>query len=57
MEHESDGNTNCNWCARYTHQGIDTGTVKGTIIPGQSGPGSNGKEVVLQIPQSSRTEA
>ena len=26
MEHESDGNTNCNWCARYSHQKIGTGT-------------------------------
>ena len=22
MEHESDGNTNCNWCTRYSHQRI-----------------------------------
>ena len=26
MEHESDGDTNCNWCTRYNHQKIDTGT-------------------------------
>ena len=26
MERESDGNTNCNWCARYSHQRIGTGT-------------------------------
>ena len=27
MEHESDGNTNCNWCTWYNHQrtGIGTG--------------------------------
>ena len=25
MEHESDGDTNCNWCARYSHQRISTG--------------------------------
>ena len=23
MEHESDGDTNCNWCACYSHQRID----------------------------------
>ena len=27
MEHESDGDTSCNWCARYSHQKIDTSTV------------------------------
>ena len=26
MEHESDGGTSCNWCARYSHQRIGTGT-------------------------------
>ena len=26
MEHESDGDTNCHWCARYSHQRIGTGT-------------------------------
>ena len=25
MEHESDGDTHCNWCARYSHQRIDNG--------------------------------
>ena len=25
-ERESDGDTNCNWCTRYSHQRIDTGT-------------------------------
>ena len=25
-EHESDGDTNCNWCARYSHQRIGVGT-------------------------------
>ena len=25
MEHESDGDTNCNWCIWYSHQTIDTG--------------------------------
>ena len=29
------------------------GTLSGFITPGQSGPGSNGKEGVLCIPQSS----
>ena len=32
-------------------------TLSGAITQGQSGPGSNGKERVLHIPQSSRTEA
>ena len=27
MERESDGDTNCNWCAQYSHQRIGTGTV------------------------------
>ena len=26
MEHESDGDTNCNRCTRYNYQRIDTGT-------------------------------
>ena len=26
MEDENDSNTNCNWCARYSHQRIGTGT-------------------------------
>ena len=26
MDHEGDGNTNCNWPARYSHQRIDIGT-------------------------------
>ena len=26
MEHDSDGNTNCNWCTRLTHQKIGKGT-------------------------------
>ena len=26
VEHESDGDTNCNWCSWYSHQKIDTGT-------------------------------
>ena len=26
MEHESDGDTNCNWCTRFSHQRIDKGT-------------------------------
>ena len=26
MEHENDGNTNCNWCTWYSHQRIGTGS-------------------------------
>ena len=26
MEHESDGDTDCKWCVRYSHQRYDTGT-------------------------------
>ena len=26
MEHKSEGDTNCNWCAEYSHQRIGTGT-------------------------------
>ena len=26
MDHESDGDTNCNWSTRYSHHGISTGT-------------------------------
>ena len=26
MEHEIDCDTSCNWCTRYSHQRIDTGT-------------------------------
>ena len=26
MEHESDGDTNCNWCTWYSHQRIGKGT-------------------------------
>ena len=27
MEQENDSDTNCNWCTRYSHQKISTGTV------------------------------
>ena len=26
MEYEGDGDTICNWCARYSHQKVGTGT-------------------------------
>ena len=26
LKHESDGDTNCNWCSCYSHQRIGTGT-------------------------------
>ena len=26
MEHENDGDTNCNWCAQYSHQRIGKGS-------------------------------
>ena len=26
MEHENDGDTNCNWSAQYRHQRVGTGT-------------------------------
>ena len=26
MDHESDDDINCNWCSRYSHQRIGTGT-------------------------------
>ena len=26
MKHESDGDTNCNWCTQFSHQSIGTGT-------------------------------
>ena len=26
MSYKRDGNSNCNWCARYSHQRIGTGT-------------------------------
>ena len=26
IEHESDGDTNCNWCTRYSHEKGGTGT-------------------------------
>ena len=28
MEHESDGDTNCNWHTRYSQKRIGTGTVE-----------------------------
>ena len=27
MEHDSDGDSNCNWCAWYSHQRIDNKMV------------------------------
>ena len=27
MQHESDGDTNCNWCSWYSHQRIGTESV------------------------------
>ena len=38
----------------FSIQPID-GTLTGTTTPGQSGPGSNGDEGVLHIPQTSKT--
>ena len=38
----------------FSIQPID-GTLTGTTTPGQSVPGSNGDEGVLNIPQTSRT--
>ena len=35
----------------------EDGTVTGTTIPCQSGPGSNSNQVVLHIPLRSSTEA
>ena len=26
MEHKDDNDTNCNWCARYSHQNINKGS-------------------------------
>ena len=26
MERESNGNTNCNWCSRYSHERVGIGT-------------------------------
>ena len=33
------------------------GTLTGTTIPCQSGPGSNGNEGILHTPQTSKTRA
>ena len=32
MKHESDGDTNCKWCTRYSHQRIDTRIGNKSII-------------------------
>ena len=36
---------------------LDTSSIPGTTTPVESGPGSNGNEDVLYIPQSSKTRA
>ena len=65
MEHENDGDTNCNWCARYTKellQGLEnleiTGraeTIQTTALLGSTrvstkSPGDFRRLAVTQIP-------
>ena len=65
VENERDGDINYNWCTRYSQQRIDTETRElgkkrmrenhpnnSLIEIGQGGPGSDGDEGVLYIPQS-----
>ena len=46
VEHKSDGDTNCNWCTRYSHQWISTGTrVLGNRLTSWDHPNSSIVEI------------
>ena len=49
MKHESDGNTNCNWCTRYSHQRIDTGTAE---LGNKRTSGDNPNYSIIKIDQN-----
>ena len=49
MKYESDSNTNCNWCALYHHQRIDTGT-RG--LGNKRMSGDNTKDRIIKIGQN-----
>ena len=49
MEHESDGDTTCNWCTRYSHQRI----IKGTGGLGNKGTsGDHPNYCIIEIGQN-----
>ena len=51
IEHKSDGGTNCNWCAQYSHQNINKGT-------GERGnkrtSGDHPNDIVIKIGQNTK---
>ena len=49
MEHESDGDTNCNWCTRYSHQRICNGTRR---IGNKNMSGDHRSDNTLKISQN-----
>ena len=53
MEHESDGDTNCNWCTRYNYQRIDTRTGAGNKRTGGDHPNYS----IVEIGQNTEKSA
>ena len=51
MEHESDGDTNCNWRARYSHQKIGTGIGR---FRNKSTSGDHPKYRIVAINQNTK---
>ena len=51
MEHESDGDTNSNWCTVYSHQRIDKGTVG---LGNKSTSGDHPKNNIIKIGQNTK---
>ena len=49
MEHEKDGDTNCNWCTRHSHQRIGKGTG---IIRNQRISGNHPDQSITKIGQN-----
>ena len=52
MEHESSGDTNCNWCAGYSDQGIGTGTGE---LGDKRTSGDHSNYCVIEIDQNTKT--
>ena len=47
MEHEGDGDINCNWCTRYSHQSISKET-------GRIGSGEHPNYSIIKIGQNTK---
>ena len=51
MEHESGGDTNCNWCAQNSHQRVDKGTGR---IENKRASGDHSNSRIIKIGQNTK---